>query len=89
MLVGDIAVGKDALVNVQILDQLGQIGLGIDGNALGVELARQLGRIAPALNVWNLGRRKGHDLVRVVVPEKGIIVVKIPARCTNDDHPAL
>ena len=44
VLVGDVAVGEDDLVDLVVGDELVELGLGVDGDALGVELAGQLRR---------------------------------------------
>ncbi len=42
VLVRDVAVGKGAIVDLQVLDQKGKVVLGIDGDAVGVQVAGQL-----------------------------------------------
>ena len=55
--VGNVAVGEHDLVDVVLLDQLGELGLFEDGDSLGIELAGQRGRVFPARECRESGWR--------------------------------
>ena len=84
--IGDVAVGENNLVDVVLLDQLGDAGLLEDGDSLGIEPAGQGGRILAARDVGDLRGSEGDDLVVGVVAEVGVEVVEIPSRRARDDH---
>ena len=56
-LVRHVAVGEDHLVDLQLADQLAQLRLGVDRDALGIERAGQLRRVAAALRCRESGWR--------------------------------
>ncbi len=62
LLVGDVAVGHDAHVGLGSLRSARQLVLVLDGNAVGVEIAGQLGGVLAAVDVGDLGGGEGHDL---------------------------
>ncbi len=59
---GDVAVGEMDVVDLVLGDEGVHLGLGVDGDALGIELPRQDGGVFPALDVGDLGGREGDDL---------------------------
>ena len=60
--VRDIAVSKDDLVDGKLSDQVSEFTFGKNRNAIGVEWARQRGRISASFDVWDLRRGKGDNL---------------------------
>ena len=85
VLVGHVAVGEIDLGHVEFADERVELFLGVDGDAVRIELSGQDGRILAAFDVGNLGGREGHDLEVRVVPEVGVEIVEIPARGAHDD----
>jgi len=84
--VADVAVGKDDLVDLQLADQPVQVGLGVDRDTLRIQLACQLGRVEPALDVGNLGGGECDHLIAVVSPKEHVEVVEIsPGRAHDQD----
>ena len=86
VLVGDVAVGEVDLGDAVLPDQGVELLFGVDGDAVGVELAGQDGRVLPAVDVGDLGRGEGDDLEVRVVPEIGVEIVEIAPRGAHDDH---
>jgi hypothetical protein len=58
-----------------------------DGNAIGIEIARQLHGITTASDVGNLGCREGYDVKFRVVSEDYVEVVEVSASSSQDKHP--
>ena len=83
--VGDVAVGEIDLGHAVLLDQGVELFLGEDGDAVGIELAGQDGRVFPAVDVGNLGGGEGDDLEIRIVAEVGVEVVEIAAGRAHDD----
>jgi hypothetical protein len=54
ILMRNVAVGKDNFLDVHFLDQRGKLLLGMDGNAVRIELAGKLGRVLAVFDVRNL-----------------------------------
>jgi len=86
-LVGHVAVGEDDLIGPEVAHEPRQVGLGMDGDALGITRPRQLRRIAAALDVRDLGGGEGHHLGAGVVAEDRVEVVEVAARGSHDDDP--
>ena len=89
VLVGDVGVGEHALVDLELLDELGEVGLGVDRDSLRVELAGEGGRVLAVVDVGDLRRGEGHDVVVLVVAEEGVEVVEVAPRGSDDDDVAL
>ena len=85
VLVGHVAVGEHDLLHAVLLDQLRHLRLVVDRDALGVQPAGQLGRVLAVVDVRDLRRREGDDLVRFVVAEVRVEVVEVPARGAHDE----
>ncbi len=89
---GQVAVGEHHNVRLVVPDQVGQLLLGTDGDAFGVQLAGQGGGIHFSFDSGNLRGSEGDDVVMVVVAEEDVEVVKIPPRRPHDDdflfHPS-
>ena len=86
--VGDVAVGEHALIDVQLADQLRQVGLGMNRNAFGVARAGEFRRIAAIVDVGDLCGGEGDHAHRRIVATAHVEVVKIPACGAEDDQPA-
>jgi hypothetical protein len=84
--ISHITVCEHTVIDLQFTDQARQITLGIDGNAVGIKLASQFGRVLSAVNIRNLGSSERNDIVKFIIAEAGIEIVKIPARGSNDDN---
>ena len=90
--VGEVAVGEMDVVDLVVGDELVELGLGLDRDALGIELAGQDRGILAALDVRDLRRREGDDPVVGVVTEVGVEVVEVAPGGAHDDdlfHAAL
>ena len=84
--VGDVGVGKGGQVDFMIPDQIDQGVFGVNRDALGVKLTGQLGRVAPAVNVRDLGGGETDDPVAGVVSKVNVEVVKIPTGRPDDNY---
>jgi len=62
LLVRDVAVGEDDGVHVVLGDERLQLGLRANGDASRVSLARELGRVPPVGDPWDLRRGEGDHL---------------------------
>ena len=92
VLVGDVAVGEMDVVDLVGGDELVELGLGVDRDALGIELAGQGRGILAAFDVRDLGGGEGDDLVVGIVAEEGVEVVEVAPGGAHDDdlfHAAL
>jgi hypothetical protein len=63
--------------------------LGDDRDAVGIKLPGERGRIDAAVDVRNLCRREGDDLVLRAVPIDDVEVVEVAAGCAGDDDTGL
>ena len=80
----NIAVGKNDGVDLLVGDDLLQIFLFKNGDALGIKAAGKFRRILPARNVGNLGRCEGHYVVVKVVAEERVEVVEVAPGGSED-----
>ena len=67
-------------------DEIGQLFLRINVNALGIEISCEFWRIEPSLCRRNLGCCKGDDFMAGIVLEIDVEVVKIPTSGSHDDN---
>ncbi len=84
--VGHVAVSKDHLVDLVLVDELLQLALVVNGNPLRIQLPRQLPGILLAGDVRDLGGGEGDHLVLGVVAEAGVEVMKIAPGGAHDQH---
>ncbi len=84
--IGDIAVGEDHHVHQFVVDDLFHLVFFEDGNAIGIEIARQLHRITAASNVGNLGCGEGDDVKFRIVSENYVEVVEVSSSSSQDKH---
>ena len=83
---GDVAVGKDHLLNFLFDNQRFEFFFCVDGNTAGVERSAQRWRVATVFDSRDLSRGERHDFVFGVVTEADIESVKIsPCRTHNED----
>jgi len=82
-----VRVGEDAAVDSQVVDLVDQLGLVEDGNPFRVELAGQLSRVDPSLDVRNLGGGKADHLEVIVVSEQHVEVVEVASCGSQDQNP--
>ena len=86
VLVRDIAVGEHDYVHAVLCDQRFHLALGVDRDAIRVALSRENGRITPPLDVRDLRRREGYDLVVLIAAKEGVEVVKVTSgRAKNEN----
>ena len=88
-LVRNIAVSKDDLVNGKLPDQVNEFIFGKNRDTIGVEWARQHGRIGASFDIWNLRRGKGDNLAGQVIAKDKIEIVEISARRAHDENSEL
>jgi hypothetical protein len=69
---GDIAIGESYEIHLIFTDKISELGLWIDGNALGIELAAKLCRIESSFYPWNLCSGESNDLVARIVPDAAV-----------------
>jgi hypothetical protein len=86
VLIGDVAVGKHAVIGIQFLDQSEQIFFGINRNPIRVQLAGQLRREFAAFDARNLSGRKGHHVIGIIVAVIGVEVVEVPSSSSDNDN---
>jgi hypothetical protein len=87
VLVRDVRVREDDLVHVVPGDQLLELRLRRDRNPVRIQLARQLLRIDAPVDVRDLRRREGDDLVLLAAAVDEVEVVKVPTGRTCDENP--
>ena len=80
-----IAVGKDHHVDMLVADDLLHLVFFQDGNAVGIEIARQFGGITASCNVGNLGGGEGDYVEFRIVAKHYVEVVKISSSRTKDE----
>src|ERR1035437_5955218 len=69
---------------MMLLDELGELGLVVDRDAVRVELPGQGRRVLAVVDVGDLGGREGYDLVVLVVAKVSVEVVKVAACGSHD-----
>jgi hypothetical protein len=84
VLVGDVRVGEDDFVDHVPFDQVSELGFGMDRNSGGIEVTGERCRVDPALDVGNLRRREGDDLVFGPAAVDDVEVVEVPPRGPGD-----
>ena len=87
MVVRDVRVREDDLVDALGRDDVDELGLGPDGDAVGVTGPGELGRVAAVVDAGDLRRREGHDLRAPVGAKDGVEVVEIASAGSGDDDP--
>jgi hypothetical protein len=75
--VRDVAIGEDDLFHAVLLDQIDELLFGADGDAARVQLASQLGRIEASLDIRDLGRGEGYDLIIFVAAKERVEIVEV------------
>jgi hypothetical protein len=81
----EIRVGEDDFVDVLAGDQVGQLLLRHDGDAVGIQRPGQRRRVRAPFDAGNLSGGEGHDLRRLVAAEHGVEVVEVaPSGSRND-----
>ncbi len=85
----EIRVGKDGFVDVLAGDQVGQLLLRHDGDAVGIKRPGERRRVGAAFDAGNLGGSEGHDLRRVVMAEHRVEVVEVAASGSQDHDTTL
>jgi len=86
VLIADVGIREDNLGHFVFADQLAELRLRNDRDAVGVQLARQRGRITAIVDMRNLRRGEGDDVEIGVVAEVDVEVVKIPPAGARDEH---
>jgi hypothetical protein len=85
----EIRVGEDDFVDMLAGDQVRQLLLRHDEDAVGIQRPGERGRVRTAFDTGNLGGSEGHDLRRVVVAEHGVEVVEVAPSGSRDDYTTL
>ena len=83
VVVRHIAISEDNFVNTLFRDDLFKIRLVFDAYAFRIELASQIGRVAPAFDVRNLCPGERDHLVRGVVAKYHIEVMEVASGCAE------
>ncbi len=84
--VRDIAVGKNDLIDGKLPDQVNEFIFGKNRDTIGVEWARQRGRIRASFDIWDLRRGKGDNLAGRVIAKDKIEIMEIPSRRAHDEN---
>ena len=79
-----IRIGKNDFFYIQILDELHKLCFIVDGDAFGIKLTREKGRIDAPFDIGNLGSSEGDNLVILVTTKNGVEVVEV-ASCGSHD----
>ena len=87
-LVREVRVGEHDLVDLFAADQLRQLLLGPDRNAVRVQRPGERGRVEAVGDPGDLGRREGDDADIGVLAEGEVEVVEVAPSGTHDDDPA-
>jgi hypothetical protein len=85
-LVGHVGIGEDDLVDLVLADKLLEGRLGQDRDSLRVQRPRQLGGVETPVDVRNLRRREGDDVVLLPAAVDDVEVVEVAARGPGDQH---
>jgi hypothetical protein len=86
VLVGHVRVREDDLVDIVLADELLELGLRVDRDPGGVEVAGELLRVAPPVDVRDLGRGERDDLVGLAAAIDEVEVVEIASGGSGDEH---
>src|SRR5208282_575204 len=86
VLVGNIAIGKHYRINRVFSDQVFQIFLFEDRNALRIQAAGQFRRITTAGNVGNLSGSERNYLVVGIITKYDVEIVEVPAGGTQNQN---
>src|SRR5205823_12455716 len=84
----DVGVGEDARLDGQLRDELRQLLLWEDGDALRIPRAGEGGGILATLDAGDLGGGEGDDLNRRVIAENDVEVVEVPSGGPHDQYAA-
>ena len=87
--VGHVAIGEDDAIDALLANQARQVALGVDGDAIGVERARQAGGVAPVGNTGDLGGGEGDHLVGGVGAENHVEIVEVATGRAHDEDSSL
>ena len=85
VLVRDVGVREHDVVDIERRDELGELGLVVDLDAVRVVRARELRRVHPVVDERDLGRRERHDLRVGIVAEHGVEVVEVATGGSHDE----
>jgi hypothetical protein len=83
--VGNVAVGEYGFIGLQVPALRGKVGFLEDRDAVRIQRSGQGRRVAAPGDARNLRRRKGHDIVCLVLPEHDIEVMEVTSRGAHDD----
>jgi hypothetical protein len=84
-LVLEVGIGEDHLVDAVGANELGQLLLRADRDALGIERPGERGREDAVRDAGNLRRREGDHLRLGVVAEDDVVVVEVASAGSHDD----
>src|SRR5512134_1305023 len=87
LLMGDIAVGKDDLLDLQTADQFRKLCFGMDRYAVRVETPGKSCRIPSPADAGDLRGSEGDDPEGGVIAEAAVEIMEIPACRPHDDDP--
>ncbi len=85
VLVGNVGVGEYHAVHRPVPHEVGEPVLRLDRDPAWVEPAREFGGIAAAHDPRDLGGRERDHLVGVVILERDVEIVEVPAGSAHDD----
>ena len=85
-LVLQVGVREHDLVDAVLADELRELVLGADLDAVGVQRAGEHGRIDAIVDPGDLGRGEGDDLGLRVVTERDVEVVEVASAGSHDDQ---
>ena len=88
MRIRHIRIGENSLVHAVRSDQPFEVLLSFDGNPVGIVRPRQLGGVAPAVDLGNLGRGEGDHLHPRILSKNHVEIVKVASRCPENKYPS-
>ena len=83
--VRQVGIGEDDLVHSLALDQVGELVLGPDRDAVRVLRPGERGRVAAVVDAGDLSRREGDDLGARLLAEDRVEVMEVAASRSHDD----
>src|SRR5688572_12748589 len=81
-----IAVGKDDLVNVVLLDQREEFLFFMDGDSVGIKITGQLRRIPPVGDIRDLSCSESNNFYGGIFPEQNVKIMKITSGSSHDKN---
>ena len=86
VLVGHVRVGEHNLLDVVLADEIFELGLRANRNAVRIELTGQQRGVDAPCDVRDLRRREGEHVVLLAAAVDDVEIVEVPPGRTRDDN---